>query len=49
MLECVLCGKIIIFNDNPLHYGVCSSCSIKDLTEEQKKIIRECGYLDSIG
>ncbi|GAH31368.1 unnamed protein product, partial [marine sediment metagenome] len=36
MLECVMCGKIIVQNDNPKHFAVCSSCNINDLTEEQK-------------
>ncbi len=39
MLECILCGKIIVQNDNPKHYSVCSECDVRDLTEEQKKFI----------
>ena len=39
MLECILCGKIIVQSDNPKHYSVCSSCNANDLTEEQKKFI----------
>lgn len=40
MLECIICGKIIIMNNKPLRYGVCSSCNVMDLTKEQKKIIK---------
>lgn len=40
MLECILCGKIIIQNENPLRYAVCSSYNAQDLTEKQKEIIR---------
>ena len=39
MLECILCGKIIVQNDNSKHYSVCSKCDVNDLTEEQKKFI----------
>ena len=39
MLECILCGKIIVQNDNPKHYSVCSSCNVNDLTNKQKKFI----------
>jgi len=37
MLECILYGKIIVQNDNPKHYSVCSKCDINDLTDKQKK------------
>ncbi|MBA7479640.1 hypothetical protein ES707_15075 [subsurface metagenome] len=39
MLECILCGKIIVQNDNPKHYSVCSKCDVNDLTDKQKKFI----------
>ena len=39
MLECILYGKIIVQNDNPKHYSVCSKCDINDLTDKQKKFI----------
>lgn len=39
MLECILCGKVIILNDNPKHFAVCSSCNVNDLTDKQKKFI----------
>ncbi|MBA7588090.1 hypothetical protein ES708_30138 [subsurface metagenome] len=39
MLECILCGKIIVQNDNPKHYSVCSSCNVNDLSNKQKKFI----------
>jgi len=39
MLECILCGKVIIQNDNPKHFAVCSSCNVMDLTENQKQTI----------
>lgn len=37
---CILCGKIIVLNSHPLHYGVCASCNVNDLTEKQKKTIK---------
>ena len=39
MLECILCGKIIIQNDKPFHYAVCTNCNVKDLNDRQKKVI----------
>lgn len=39
MLICILCGKIIAFNDKPKHFAVCSSCNVNDLTENQKQTI----------
>lgn len=41
MLQCILCGKIIIQNDKPLHYAVCSKCDVMDLTDKQKQTILE--------
>lgn len=40
MLECILCGKIIVQNDNPKHYSICSECDVRDLTQKQQKTIK---------
>ena len=39
MLECILCGKVIVQNDKPKHYSVCWRCNVNDLTDKQKQTI----------
>ena len=41
MLICIMCNKIIVMNNNPVHYGVCSSCDTTKLTEQQKEMIKK--------
>ena len=42
-LWCVICKKAIVISQNPDHYGVCASCDVTKLTEEQKKLIEQGG------
>ena len=35
-----MCKRIIVQNERPIHYAVCSSCNVMDLTEEQIQLIR---------
>ncbi|KKN76343.1 hypothetical protein LCGC14_0371950 [marine sediment metagenome] len=39
MLVCILCGRTVIMNNNPMRYSVCTHCDVSNLTEEQRKII----------
>ena len=40
-LICVSCGKIIVMSDHPDHLAVCSSCSIDEISEAEKKQVEE--------
>lgn len=46
MLKCVMCGKIVVSNNNPICYTVCSSCDTSELTQHQKAVIWSTSHIN---
>lgn len=41
IIFCIICKKVIKYNGKPTQYTLYTSCSYENLSDEQKKILKE--------